>query len=67
VFVGDGATLYEREIRRAIDGARVVAHPRLAGIIGRLAIARASEALDPADVRPLYVRKPDAEVARDKK
>jgi tRNA threonylcarbamoyladenosine biosynthesis protein TsaB len=67
VFVGDGATLYEREIRRAIDGARVVAHPRLAGIIGRLASARVSDALDPGDVRPLYVRKPDAEIARDKK
>jgi tRNA threonylcarbamoyladenosine biosynthesis protein TsaB len=67
VFVGDGAAAYEADIRRAIPGARVVAHPLLAGIIGRLAIDRASSALDPAEVRPLYVRKPDAEIARDKK
>ncbi len=67
IFVGDGAALYESEIRRAIVGARVIAHPLLAGIIGRLAIGRASSALDPADVRPLYVRQPDAVIARDKK
>jgi len=67
VFVGDGATLYEAEIRRATAGPRVIAHPLLAGTIGRLAIAHASDALDPANVRPLYVRKPDAEIARDKK
>lgn len=67
VFVGDGAVMYETEIRRAILGARVIAHPLLAGTIGRLAIDRASSALDPAEVRPLYVRKPDAEIARDKK
>jgi tRNA threonylcarbamoyladenosine biosynthesis protein TsaB len=67
VFVGDGATLYEAEIRHAIRGARVIAAPLLAGTIGRLATARASNALEPGDVRPLYVRKPDAEIARDKK
>jgi len=67
VFVGDGASLYETEIRRAIVGARVIPHPLLAGIIGRLATARASGALDPADLRPLYVRKPDAVIARNRK
>ena len=39
----------------------------VAGIIGRLAYARASEALDPALVRPLYVRRPAVELARDEK
>jgi tRNA threonylcarbamoyladenosine biosynthesis protein TsaB len=67
VFIGDGATLYDAEIRRALGGAHVIAHPLLAGVIGRLALARVSDALDPADVRPLYVRKPDAIIARDKK
>jgi tRNA threonylcarbamoyladenosine biosynthesis protein TsaB len=67
VFVGDGAVLYGDEIRRAIVSARIVAAPLLAATIGRLAAARASEALDPAALRPLYVRKPDAELARDKK
>jgi tRNA threonylcarbamoyladenosine biosynthesis protein TsaB len=67
LFVGNGAELYETEVRRAIVGARVIAHPLLAGAVGRVATARASGALDPADVRPLYVRKPDAIIARDKK
>jgi len=67
VFVGDGAAMYASEIRSAIVGARVIAPPALAGTIGRLAVARASEALDPGSVRPLYVRRPDAEIARDKK
>jgi tRNA threonylcarbamoyladenosine biosynthesis protein TsaB len=67
LFVGDGATLYEAEIRRTIAAACVVAHPLLAGTIGRLAIARASEGLEPSALRPLYVRKTDAEIARDKK
>jgi tRNA threonylcarbamoyladenosine biosynthesis protein TsaB len=67
VFVGDGAVLYGAEIRRAMQAARVVPPPLLAATIGRLAIARASDAMDPAALRPLYIRKPDAELARDKK
>jgi tRNA threonylcarbamoyladenosine biosynthesis protein TsaB len=67
MFVGDGAAMYASEIRSAIVGARVIAPPDLAGTIGRLAVARASDALDPGSVRPLYVRRPDAEIARDKK
>jgi len=67
VFVGDGALLYEDEIRRAIVSARIEPAPLLAATIGRLAAARASGALDPAALRPLYIRKPDAELARDKK
>jgi tRNA threonylcarbamoyladenosine biosynthesis protein TsaB len=67
VFIGDGATMYAQEIARDVAGARVMPHPRLAGTVGRLAIARASAALDPAGVRPLYVRRPDAEIARENK
>jgi tRNA threonylcarbamoyladenosine biosynthesis protein TsaB len=67
VFIGDGATMYAQEIARELAGVRVIPHPRLAGIVGRLAIARASAALDPAGVRPLYVRRPDAEIARENK
>jgi tRNA threonylcarbamoyladenosine biosynthesis protein TsaB len=65
-FVGDGATLYEDVIRNAVADAQVAPHPPLAGTIGRLAVARVAEARDPAEVRPLYVRRPDAEIARDK-
>lgn len=67
VFVGDGAMLYEADIRRSIVSARIEPPPLLAATIGRLAAARASDALNPAALRPLYVRKPDAELARDKK
>lgn len=67
VVVGDGAMLYAAEIARESPAPRAVPPPLLAGIIGRLAIARASESLDPAAVRPLYVRRPDAEIARDNK
>jgi tRNA threonylcarbamoyladenosine biosynthesis protein TsaB len=65
VFVGDGAALYEQVIHDAAADARITGHPMLAGTIGRLAIARAAEAVDPGDVRPLYVRRPDAVIARD--
>jgi tRNA threonylcarbamoyladenosine biosynthesis protein TsaB len=65
VFIGDGAMIYAPDIARELAEARVMPHPRLAGIVGRLAIARASTALDPAGVRPLYVRRPDAEIARE--
>src|SRR5262245_58798258 len=67
IVAGDGAVMYQDEIRRAVATARVEAPPLLAATIGRLAIARASGAMDPAALRPLYVRKPDAEIARDKK
>jgi tRNA threonylcarbamoyladenosine biosynthesis protein TsaB len=66
VFVGDGAAMYESVIRCALAGVRVFEAPPIAATIGRLAIARASQALDPGDVRPLYVRRPDAEIARDR-
>jgi tRNA threonylcarbamoyladenosine biosynthesis protein TsaB len=65
VFVGDGADLFRSDIEQLVPGAAVLAAPLVAGTIGRLAVARAAEALHPAAVRPLYVRRPDAEIARD--
>lgn len=65
VFVGDGAVLYAADIANDAPHARVLPSPLLAGVIGRLAIMRASGALDPASVRPLYVRRPDVELTRD--
>ncbi len=67
VFIGDGAAMYAGDIARDAPAARVMGLPLLGGIIGRLAVARAAEALDPSGVRPLYVRRPDAEIARDDK
>jgi tRNA threonylcarbamoyladenosine biosynthesis protein TsaB len=67
-FIGDGAMLYEEAIGRDAPGRRVMPPPLLAGAIGRLAVhrARRGEAVGPSAVRPLYVRRPDAEVAREK-
>jgi len=65
LFVGDGAEMFAREIEQAHPGARILPPPLVAGTIGRMAVARAAEAIHPAAIRPLYVRRPDAEIARD--
>lgn len=74
LFVGDGAALYADTIytisRGASAGWKLLPQtPLLAGAIGRMALARAErgDAIDPAAVRPLYVRRPDAEVEREKR
>ena len=63
-FIGDGATAYAA----AIDGAGArLPTPLLAGPVGLMAAARAeTDAVDPARVQPIYVRRPDAEVARER-
>ena len=66
VFVGDGATAFADDIARADPAAAIVPAMPLAAAIGRLAAAGAVEAVDPAAIRPLYVRRPDAELAREK-
>lgn len=67
VFVGDGAVLYASEIAREVVDGSALPSPLLAGTIGRLAVARASDAMDPAVIRPLYVRRTDVEIVRDEK
>src|SRR5262245_8804732 len=64
-FIGDGAVAFADAIGTR---SRIVPPPLLAGTIGRIAIdrARAGLAVDPAGVQPLYVRRPDAEVARER-
>jgi tRNA threonylcarbamoyladenosine biosynthesis protein TsaB len=67
LWVGDGAVYYAESIRREVGTASIVPAPALAGAVGRLAAARvrAGDAPGPAAIRPLYVRRPDAELARD--
>ena len=64
LFIGDGAVLYKETIN-----SRVFASPLLAGTIGLMAVdrARAGETVDPAGVHPLYVRRPDVEIERERK
>ena len=70
VFVGDGALVYAGAIHSFLaDQGRVVEPvPPLAPAIARLAeaLALAEAPLSPDAVRPLYVRRPDAELARDR-
>jgi tRNA threonylcarbamoyladenosine biosynthesis protein TsaB len=65
VFAGDGATKYAD---RLAEAARVFDPPLLAGTIGLMAAqaGRAGETIHPAQVQALYIRRPDAEIARDK-
>jgi tRNA threonylcarbamoyladenosine biosynthesis protein TsaB len=69
VFVGNGTEQYRDVLRSRQSDARIVDAPPLAGAIGLMAVARsgAGGTVDPADVRPLYVRRPDAEVEREKR
>jgi tRNA threonylcarbamoyladenosine biosynthesis protein TsaB len=66
-FIGDGAARYADVIRSRL-GAEVdiLTGPPLAGIIGQIAGKFPERALLPHAVVPIYIRKPDAELAREK-
>ena len=65
-FIGDGAFRYRDEITARLGArAEIVGEvPPLAGIIGAIAHERASLAVLPHAVVPIYIRRPDAELAR---
>jgi tRNA threonylcarbamoyladenosine biosynthesis protein TsaB len=66
--IGDGAVRYAETIReRTGAGATILAPPPLASVIGRLAARMPERAVLPHAVVPLYIRKPDAELAREKR
>ncbi|MGE5244656.1 MAG: tRNA (adenosine(37)-N6)-threonylcarbamoyltransferase complex dimerization subunit type 1 TsaB [Betaproteobacteria bacterium] len=67
MFVGDGAVRYAAIVHRHAASAHVLVAPPLAGAIGRLGAIRlrSGRPAGPSAVRPLYVRRPDAELARD--
>jgi tRNA threonylcarbamoyladenosine biosynthesis protein TsaB len=66
VVAGDGAVQYAHAIG---DRARVPPAATLAGPVGLMAVhrARAGLTVDPAGVQPIYIRPPDAEIARDRR
>jgi tRNA threonylcarbamoyladenosine biosynthesis protein TsaB len=69
-FVGDGAATFTELIRNALRDEAVIAEPPmplLAGTIAQIATdaARAGHRPSPDAIRPLYVRRTDAELARD--
>jgi tRNA threonylcarbamoyladenosine biosynthesis protein TsaB len=70
LFVGDAVPLYADLIRQACAERALFAEPPapiLAGMIAQIATERAAEGDRPApdEIRPLYIRRPDAELARD--
>jgi tRNA threonylcarbamoyladenosine biosynthesis protein TsaB len=69
VFVGDGAEQYRNVLRSRQPDARIIDATPLAGAIGLMAVAcsEAGGTVDPAEVRPLYVRRPDAVVDRERR
>lgn len=64
VVCGDGAMLYRDRFPQDVV---VVPHAALAGAVARIAgpVHAAGQSVAPAGVQPLYVRRPDVEVARD--
>ena len=69
VFAGDGASAHREVIWRAWPSAQIVALvPPLAPSIARLAEAQLRHRghAAPDDIRPIYVRRSDAELARDR-
>jgi len=70
VFIGDGAATFDARIRESLGAQAVFADPMtplLAGAVAQLAHASALAGHRPsaAAIRPLYVRRTDAELARD--
>ena len=70
-FIGDGAAAYWSLIasRSGADVALVDPLPPLAPAIARIAATRAAQdgGVPPHAIRPIYVRRPDAELARDRR
>jgi tRNA threonylcarbamoyladenosine biosynthesis protein TsaB len=65
VFVGDGAVRYRMDITASLgQGTRILHPPPLAGLIGQIAASHPERAVLPHAVVPIYIRRPDAELAR---
>jgi tRNA threonylcarbamoyladenosine biosynthesis protein TsaB len=66
VFIGSGAIVYGRDVVAFMPGARLIDAPLIAPLVAELGELRA--ALDGGTplnaLRPVYVRRPDAELAR---
>ncbi|MBA2259034.1 MAG: tRNA (adenosine(37)-N6)-threonylcarbamoyltransferase complex dimerization subunit type 1 TsaB [Acidobacteria bacterium] len=68
-FRGDGAVRYAERIRAAAGVGAVIAADTvpLAPAIGRIADAEPGRAIVPHAIMPIYVRRPDAELARSRR
>lgn len=68
-FLGDGAVRYHEAIRERLGAQAAIdaAVPLLAAAIGCLAAAAPDRAVRPHALVPLYVRRPDVELTRDRR
>jgi tRNA threonylcarbamoyladenosine biosynthesis protein TsaB len=67
-FIGDGAVRYADALReQAGDDVTIELAPLLAGTIGLIAEGNPSAAVLPHAVVPIYIRRPDVELARERK
>lgn len=68
VFLGDGAIRYRAVIETTLrSAARIVPPGALAGTIARMAFEEPQRAVAPHEIVPIYVRRPDAELARERR
>ena len=68
VIVGDGAVRYADTFLARLPGAVIAGAPRpLAEAAARLAVERADQAGGPHALRAVYLRRPDVEIARDRR
>jgi tRNA threonylcarbamoyladenosine biosynthesis protein TsaB len=69
LFIGDGALIHAETIRRTLGDFASVADPPAPPLAGMIALLAAAELPDgdhsPHAIRPLYIRRTDAELARD--
>ncbi len=66
-FIGDGAVRYAPLLRREFgESVAIVEPPPLAPIVGRLACEHPERGVAPHAVVPIYIRRSDAEIARDR-
>ena len=68
-FVGDGVIVHASALRELVPGGAwsVLPVPPIAAAIAAIAVSRLAEAGPPHRIRPLYVRRPDAELARERR
>jgi tRNA threonylcarbamoyl adenosine modification protein YeaZ/ribosomal-protein-alanine acetyltransferase len=66
-LIGDGARRYESVFRNGLPGASVADSPMpLAQAAAAIAAARPDDAVAPHALRPIYLRRPDAVLARER-
>jgi tRNA threonylcarbamoyladenosine biosynthesis protein TsaB len=68
-FVGDGAVRYRDRLHERLGHGAIVEEttPPLAGAVAEMVYRDPSRAVRPHAIVPLYVRRPDAELARDRR